>query len=360
MSVKSSSPIVDADTHVYESDATWSYLAKSESHYRPMTLLAQDIPDELRQRIGGTLRYWNMGGTLHFRAEDVHDKFATAGSLELKDMSLRLADMDRMKVDVQVIYSTMFLLMVLPDADWQMAMARAYNRWIADCCSADPKRLRWVAVIEPRRVEASLVELKRAKEAGAVGVMIRAFEDDAVLDDVRYEPIYRLANELDLPICVHAGNGSASFAKIKFGRYPSPNVVGGSGVSALAASCWLVSGMPEKYTSLRIAFLETASYWVPFALNRSQRFAARKLNRTLPDSAMRDARIYVGVEEYEPLAETKRVLSGDNLLLGTDYGHHTDTSAEMAAHERILRHRDLDADTARKIVSDNAVRFYGL
>jgi predicted TIM-barrel fold metal-dependent hydrolase len=360
MSTPSPLPIVDADTHVYETDSTWSYLAESESRFRPLTLAASDVPAELRGRVPAGLRYWFMGGTLHFRPEGKHDQFAGEGTLEMRDMRARLTDMDRMGVDVQVIFSTMFLLLVLPDPEWQMAMARAYNRWVADCCSADPKRLRWVAVIEPRLVEASLAEMRHAKAAGAVGVMIRGFEGDTVLDDARYEPLYRLADELDLPICVHAGNGSPSFARISFGRHPRPNVVGGSGVSALAAACWLVSGLPEKYPNLRIAFLETASVWVPFALNRCQRFAARQLGRTLPDSAMRDARIYVAIEEYEPLAATLRCLGPDNLLIGTDYGHHRDTSAEMLAHNLIRKHADLDAVGARKIVSDNAVRFYGL
>ena len=92
----------------------------------------------MRGRVPAGLRYWFMGGTLHFRPEGKHDQFAGEGTLEMRDMRARLADMDRMGVDVQVIFSTMFLLLVLPDPEWQMAMARAYNRWIADCCSADP------------------------------------------------------------------------------------------------------------------------------------------------------------------------------------------------------------------------------
>ena len=32
----------------------------------------------------------------------------------------------------------------------------------------------------------------------------------------------------------------------------------------------------------------------------------------------------------------------------------------MLAHNLIRQHRDLDATVVRKIVSDNAVRFYGL
>lgn len=108
--------------------------------------------------------------------------------------------------------------------------------------------------------------------------------------------------------------------------------------------------------SLRTA----ASVWVPFALNRCQRFAKRQLNIELTDAAMHDARIYVAVEPYEPLTETMRCIGNDRLLLGTDYGHNTDTSAEMAGHTLIQKHRDLDATSARRIISDNALQFYGL
>lgn len=84
MSPPTALPIVDADTHVYQTDSTWSYLAGTASRYRPLTLAASDVPEDLRGRVPAGLRYWFMGGTLHFRPEGKHDQFAGEGTLELR------------------------------------------------------------------------------------------------------------------------------------------------------------------------------------------------------------------------------------------------------------------------------------
>lgn len=350
-------PIVDADTHVFETEATWSYLAESERRYRPVTLTAEPGTPGPG---GRPPQFWSMGGTLHFRAPVDVDGFAGTGTIDLRDATARLADMDKLGVDVQVIFSTMFLLFIHPDPRWQLALARSYNRWAADICAASPKRLRWVACVEPRLAEESAAELRRAAAAGACGVLVRAIEDSTVLDDPRFEPIYAAANELNLPICVHTGNGWPALNGLTIGQAKKPNAVGGSAFAALAAACWMVSPWPRKYPALRIGFLETASSWVPFVLSRGRRFAERQMDRRLPDTAMRDARIYVAMEEYEDVGETLRALGEDNVIVGTDYGHHTDTSAEMLAHNLILKRTDIPQAASRKIVSANAVRFYAL
>ena len=81
MSAQPAHPVVDADTHVYETDVTWSYLAESEKHFKPLTLTANEVPEGMRARIKGNVRYWFMGGTLHFRPEGHIDHFAGEGTL---------------------------------------------------------------------------------------------------------------------------------------------------------------------------------------------------------------------------------------------------------------------------------------
>lgn len=357
MSPVASYPVVDADTHVFEVEATWSYLAQSERHYRPVTLTAEPgTPGP-----GGKVpRFWQMGSTLHFRPPVDVDGFAATGTIDLRDPAARLADMDELGVDVQIIYSTMFLLLIHPDPRWQLALARSYNLWAADICAPSPRRLRWVACVEPRLPAESAAELRRAAAAGACGVLIRAIEHDTVLDDPRFEPIYAAANDLNLPICVHTGNGWPALKGLTVGHAKKPNAVGGSAFSAIAAACWMVSGLPEKYPNLRIGFFETASSWVPFVLSRGRRFAQRQMDRMLPETAMRDARIFVAMEEYEDVGETLKALGEDNILVGTDYGHHGDTSAEMLMHNLIRKRQDIAPAVSAKIVAENAVKFYAL
>ncbi len=80
--------------------------------------------------------------------------------------------MDKLGVEIQVIYPTLFLVYLTDDPKLETALCRAYNRFIADACAKAAERLKWVAILPLRDIEASLVEMKWAKEQGAVGVFL--------------------------------------------------------------------------------------------------------------------------------------------------------------------------------------------
>ena len=52
--------------------------------------------------------------------------------------------MDKIGVDVQVIYPTLFLVYLTDDPKLEAALCRAYNRFIANACAKAPDRLKWV------------------------------------------------------------------------------------------------------------------------------------------------------------------------------------------------------------------------
>lgn len=49
-------------------------------------------------------------------------------------------------------------------------------------------------------------ELEFGKRNGAVGVYMHGIEHDTPLCSSRFDPLYAMAEDLDLPICFHAGN----------------------------------------------------------------------------------------------------------------------------------------------------------
>jgi hypothetical protein len=54
---------------------------------------------------------------------------------ELTDVEARLADMDRGGIAAQVVYPTLFLIYLTDDADLDVALSRAYNRFMAQACA---------------------------------------------------------------------------------------------------------------------------------------------------------------------------------------------------------------------------------
>ena len=58
--------------------------------------------------------------------------------------------------------------------DLAAAMSRAYNNWLFDYCSLDPKRLKGVCLLPFQDVDLAVQEVRRAvTELGMVGVFWR-------------------------------------------------------------------------------------------------------------------------------------------------------------------------------------------
>ena len=55
--------------------------------------------------------------------------------------------MDRMGVNVQVIFPTFFIRYNTSNAEAEWALTTTYNRWLAERCAQSNGRLRWAAVL---------------------------------------------------------------------------------------------------------------------------------------------------------------------------------------------------------------------
>ena len=88
---------------------------------------------------------------------------------ELEDLAGRIAHMDQMCVEVQVIFPTFFIRYTTENAEAERALTRTYNRWLAEKCSNTDGRLRWAAMLPFMRPEAAAEELRWAKDNGACG-----------------------------------------------------------------------------------------------------------------------------------------------------------------------------------------------
>src|SRR5581483_11390918 len=171
-------PRIDADAHVDETEATWEYIDARDAHLKPVCVeppaeevLASASGDKRRHKL------WLIDGRLSLRRTRSNTSTGTTREMrELEDIPGRLARMDELGIDVQVLYPTILLHAIATRADVDVALCRSYNRWVADRTAEALGRLRWVAAMPLLDVDEAVNEMRWAKEHGACGVMKRALE----------------------------------------------------------------------------------------------------------------------------------------------------------------------------------------
>jgi predicted TIM-barrel fold metal-dependent hydrolase len=292
----------------------------------------------------------------------------TAAMRELTDVEARLAAMDALGVDVQVIYPTMFLVEGTDRPEVELAVRRAYNRWLADRCARSGGRLRWVCLPPLRSMDLALEELRFAKDHGACGILKKGDKeaDHWVADDYFF-PLYEEAERLDMAICIHTGSGTPDFSPASqllhsaYLRLESPVLN--------AFEAVVTFGVTTQFPKLRCAFVEAGLSWLPFLIHymrrRHERFASRtgpKYHYDLTGDVLRQHRLYVTCQIDEDLPYLLRVVGDDNIMTGSDFSH-SDSAQELDFTERLearARAGEISAKSVRKITYDNPRALYGL
>ena len=190
---------IDADAHVIESDHTWDYMGGADAKYKPVPV----APTEP----GSNRLYWIIDGKLKGRRTNIGAD-TTELTREMTDVSARLRHMDELGVDVQILFPTIYTRKIAEDPAADLALGKSYNRWLADIFSQGQGRLRWIAIAPLLDLSKARAELEFAKEHGACGIMMRGFEGERHLSSPYFYPLYEIAQELDLAICIHAGSAN--------------------------------------------------------------------------------------------------------------------------------------------------------
>ena len=165
---------VDADAHVYETEATWEYMLGNEVAYRPRSYDpgAPIVPGDTRPH-----RFWIADGRIGLRRFCTDERTGTTvATRELLDVPARLRHMDELGVEVQILYPTYLLSAPSDHPDVELAIYHSYNRWLADKTAESNGPLRLGVMPPVRSMDEAVKELQFAKENGAVGVFKRAIE----------------------------------------------------------------------------------------------------------------------------------------------------------------------------------------
>ena len=340
--------VIDADAHVIETERTWEYMSEAERPFQPLVLVPKGSGRESPE-------FWMVDGRIYPKNANI-GKDTPDAARDLTDVAARLAHMDELGIDIQVLYPSLFLRPLTRRPEVELAISSSYNRWLADIWSMSENRLRWVAILPLMSMEKALEELHWAKENGACGAFMRGVEGDKRLSDPYFHALYQEASDLNLPICVHATSGNFPMYDVYlrdsgFAQFKLP-VIG-------AFHDLLMQGTPERFPELRWAFIEVSSQWIPYAVtDLAIRFGKRGRNFPGRD-LLKENRIYVACQTQDDLPYVLEYAGEDNIVIGTDYGH-DDTASEIEALRRLREGGRVEGPAFDKILDDNPRRLYGL
>jgi predicted TIM-barrel fold metal-dependent hydrolase len=365
--------IIDADSHVEESEEYWDFLDPQYADRRPIPIVGENRP-----QLAGMNAFWYIDGrtfpqpvgrgvTIYgtpIQMARAKTKPWSIGSQALTAPQERLRDMDAGGLDVQVNFPTLFLDRLTEDVPFEAALMSSYNQFMAKACSADPKRLKWAALLPLRDPALAVAEARRAHELGAVtAASTSGTLGDLGLDQAGLDPVWAELERLGMPFSIHCGWCNDGVRR-PFNTSYGAHVLGFTLPVLMAFYAFLGGGILDRYPRLKLGFLEAGCEWVPYLVQRMDHYfgSERRNNRPTPERKasdyLRDCAIYFTTEAEEKyLPQVLDFVGGDRIMVSADMPH---GEAREASVEEIRERDDLSEAQKHKILGGAAAEFYGI
>jgi predicted TIM-barrel fold metal-dependent hydrolase len=370
----------DADTHVnpacevldrYVDPGFRPRLAELTPHRVPSGKMIGGTPDTSQYRVNTKFyrRVLGTGGAHEsFTGRGTHWRGTKQPRVGVQDdqAANRVADMDEEGTDTHFLVPTLWVSVVgLPDAEFEVNLIRAYHRHADDFCGQFPTRLKTAIVASARNVPEAVREIRQwGTSRWAVGV-IPLLDRDTPLDHPSLDPIWEAAQEHDLAIVHHSNTWNPPYFpayqdvwdNIFLGRLASHPW---GGMRFMAA--FIGSGIMDRYPRLRMGTLECGFGWLPFWAKRMDEQAiyvgGTAPLKHAPSEYITSGRYFCTIERHEGEELFNFVTSvfGDDILMfGSDFPH---SECQFPNSVDNILKWSLKPDTKRKLLWDNAARFY--
>ena len=240
---------------------------------------------------------------------------------KMESLEERLADMDRMGVDIQAICAPPYQFYYWADPEVGRAAARAMNDHLVETAAREPGRFVTLGTLPMQNTEMAVAELERCvNELGMRGVEISTSVLDEELSSPRLEPFFAKAEELDILIFIHP---SGFTHPQRFDAHYFLNLVGHPLESSLAIGYLIFDGVLDRHPGLKICVAHGGGYVPAYAGRFDHGYHARpdcRQHISQPPSSYLK-RLYFDTMVFEPdqLDFLIRKYGADHVLLGTDY-----------------------------------------
>ncbi len=288
----------------------------------------------------------------------------------------RLKAMDVDGVDYSVLYPTVAGLAgeafgTIKDPELELACAQAYNDWLIDEWASASPRLVPQCILPLAPIDGAVNELRRAVAKGhkglvypAVPMMVRNVPH---INEPDYDPIWAACQELDIPVCFHAGASKG----IQMPPYEgfSPGLVAAMEAltrpvsSVLVVANFLFSRVLFRFPKLRIVFAESSLSWGAYELELADhQFERQRLNTEgydLTPSQLFKRQCYFTGWFDRAAIQTRHHLGLQSIMWATNFPLATSTWPDT--RDTIARSFEGVPETERdQMLSGNAAALYKL
>ena len=273
--------------------------------------------------------------------------------------ALRLEEMDRDGIDIQVMCATPLLFAYGKPAGQALECARLFNDLALDLCRHAPDRLKALCQVPLQDIDASCKEVSRAVQAGHIGVQIGNHVGPRNLDDEGLTTFLQHCAAEQAPVLVHPWD---MMAPERMPKYMLQWLVAMPAETQLSILSLILSGAFERLPdSLRICFAHGGGSFA-FLLGRvdnawHNRDIIRK-DCPHPPSHYTD-RFYTdsAVFDENALALLVNVMGEERVMLGSDYPF---PLGEQEIGSLIKNSKAFSAGTKSRLSGGNAVEFFDL
>ena len=270
-----------------------------------------------------------------------------------------------------------------------LAVVRAYNDWLAEeYCSVAPDRLVGMGVIPWTNADDAVSELEHCAKIGLKGVVVGVLPGAKGYPTPEDDKFWAAAVDVGLPLTVHVQlDRSGPRAQHPTFHYPTEppeiaRIIGSSTARSLldrvarwgfnattAISQLVLSGVFDRFPSLKILFAETRVGWLPFWLENadlqyqrnlpwSERHLDYKPLKRLPSEYIKE-HIYWTILYERIGVEMRHHLGVDKIMFSTDFPHIECEWPNSQEWVEKLYH-GVPADEQYQMLAGNTIKFFDL
>ena len=274
------------------------------------------------------------------------------------DPEVRLQEMDRDGVEMQVLSTTPVLFAYERPVEHALDCAQMFNDAALELCAQGKGRLKSLCQVPLQDIDASCKELSRCMRAGHLGVQIGNHVGEKNLDDPGIVTFLHHCADVGAAVLVHPWD---MLGQTRMPKYMMPWTVGMPAETQLGIVAMILGAAFDKLPpNLRICFahgggsfafllgrLENAWQHHPVARGICELAPSAYLNRFFVDSAVFDKRA------LQFLVET---MGAERVMLGSDYPF------PLGEHGigNLIRSSRLTSRAKEQLLGENALQFLGI
>jgi predicted TIM-barrel fold metal-dependent hydrolase len=292
------------------------------------------------------------------------------------DPAKRLAELEHQGIAGEVVFPDFGLPFELHPP---LVAAIVGYRWLADFCATAPERFAGLAVLSFADPEATVSEIRAAKEAGLKGIVLPAMNENTPLFDKRFEPVWSVLEELRMPVCSHTAISSITDHLSPGTLQAVPHPACAQPIMTAQAYFFtqqilthmIWGGVLERHPDLDMVLTEQGTGWVISALRGmdyswSDSYLRRDVREVVkhPPSFYYRRQVHMGSSLFSRAEAAEREAIGvDKILIGADYPHHEGTWGAGPGTTDYLRATlgaaGVPAADARRMLGGNAIEVFG-